>query len=449
MSKGPRLFTRLLEDISTYVMGAGAPTARHRKTIMVETAKGSLSNWWVTPQNITSFFVWYETDGSLRSMLNSLAESSVGLGFFTQMPSSFEIAEDEFGEPITPVQKELVDEFNRVQNMDHLLPNITRLMLTAGFVFVDTRINKFPIKSKLKIIHPDTVKKINQFSDGSLKSIVQEVKNEQGMTKQITIPAKFLTHFIHNQQANDLRGLSIVKSVEILLSAKLSAITNMDGIIRRYLAPKLIWMASQDVTPIKEAVEDVQADEDIFIGNIEFGKDDLGEFKVMPVAVDGRARFWEFIQYIDMLIWEGINGPSQQYWRNATQASATVLQEVVDRNIGAIQRNIKRGIERGFYDRLLVANDFNVIEENQTPRITWGVEKTGVEDINLADFLSVGVNIGYIGMEKYWELLNVLGVPVKAPAASRQVPEEEPVEEPEEPVEEPDDDGEEPNEDET
>ena len=369
---------------------------------------------------IKSYYEWYENDGVVFASVNGLSEASVGQGYHTAI-------EEEDPERA----KELVDEFGKELNLDVLLPNICKNMLIAGFCPVETRINKIPSKSALKIIHPKTVKEIGQNEDGTLKHIIQKSQDRGG--RDITILAENLTLFVHNQIANDLRGTSIIKPIESLLSTKRTAISNIDKIIEKRMFPDIIWKTTRDPAGLKELLGQKEVDEDLVLGWLEEGElKDVAQI----VEVRGSTRYEGYIEHIDRLIYKGLYAPDLYFWKDATLASAKELTTIVDRNINAIQRNMSRGVEAGFFDRLMAANNLEA-----EPKVIWGIEKTGVEDLQMESIIATAIETGMIGpkqleilLKKMGLDLGELGYEVEPEAPEDEVPPEEEPEE-EEPVE--------------
>ena len=376
------------------------------------------------PASIRNYFTWYQKDGVVFSSVNGLSEAATGLGYFNKMPKDYEQEGDEVPEPI-----ELVDELGKELQLDSVTPNICRNMLIAGFCPVEVQIEKFPSKCAVKVLHPMTVREIVLGGDEyhGIQSIVQKVGNK----KPVTILGENLAWFVNNQIGNDKKGISIIKPVSSLLSIKNTALSNMGKIIDRYLAPLVIWKSTQSIAGVKAAIEQREADEDIYLGNLH--PDDMKDI-AQPIEISGEARFTEFISYIDELIYIGLYAPNLYYWRNATEASARVLAEMVDRNIRAIQRNMKRGMEAGLYQRLMDANNIDVV-----PRLNWGVEKTGIEDIQLENIISTAMQIGMFNENNLQALLTMGGIDVGKLGYGGEAPPEEkpPIEvEPEEEEEE-------------
>jgi len=376
------------------------------------------------PRSISGYYAWYENDGVVFSSVNGLSEAATGLGYYNNMPKGYKKEGDEIPKPV-----ELVNELGKELQLDSVTPNICRNMLIAGFCPVEVQIEKFPSKCAIKVIHPETVKGIVLGGDEyhGIESIVQKVGNK----KPVTIKGENLAWFVNNQIGNDRQGKSIIKPVSKLLAIKEAAVTNMGKIIDRYLAPLIIFKSTQSIAGLKAAIEEREADEDIYLGNLH--PDEIKDV-AQPIEISGEARFTEFISYIDQLIYIGLYAPNLYYWRNATEASARVLSDMVDRNVRAIQRSMKRGMEAGLYQRLMDANNIDVL-----PRLNWGVEKTGIEDIQLENIISTAMQIGMFNEANLQALLTMGGIDVgklgyggEAPPEEKPPIEVEPEEEPEE-----------------
>jgi len=434
----PNRFARLLENVSTRIMGTRQPypgvDAKIQEALIGLDASAGAGLFTrgksvTTPKSISGYYNWYENDGVVFSSVNGLSEAATGLGYFNKMPKDFEQEDEEE----VPEAIELVNDLGKELQLDSLTPNICKNMLIAGFCPVEFEVDKFPSKCAVKVLHPMTIKEIVLGGDEyhGIKSILQKVK---GVRKPVEIQGENLAWFVNNQIGNDKRGKSIIKPVSNLLSIKSAAVTNMGKIIDRYLAPLIIWKSTGPIAGIKAAVEEREADEDIYFGGLQ--PDDMKDI-AQPIEITGRARFTEFIAYIDQLIYIGLYAPNLYYWRNATEASARVLSEMVDRNVRAIQRSMKRGMEAGFYDRLMAANDIDI-----TPRLSWGVEKTGIEDIQLEAIISTALQVGLFNENNLQALLTLGGIDVGKlgyggiPPEREPVPEIEPEVEPEEEPEE-------------
>lgn len=342
---------------------------------------------------IKTFYTWYETDGVVFASVNGLSEAAVGQGYHTAVDEDDENAER---------AKELVDEFGKVMNLDFFLPNICKNMLIAGFCPVETKINKLPSKSALKIIHPKTVKEIVLNDDGSVRHLIQKAQKTGG--KDVKILGKNLTLFVHNKIANDPRGTSIIKPIESLLAIKKTALSNIDKIIEKRMFPDIIFKTTRDPAGLSELLAQKGVDEDLVLGWLE--PEELKEVAQI-VEVRGTTRYEGYIENIDRLIYKGLYAPDLYYWKDATLASAKELTTIVDRGINAIERNMARGVEAGFFDRLMKANNLEA-----EPKVIWGIEKTGVEDLQMASIIAIAIEVGMFGPKQLEILLNKMGLDV-------------------------------------
>lgn len=371
------------------------------KSISASTSLGLYgSKYGLRPRNITSFFDWYDNDGAIFAGVNSITEMTVGNGFETVLSglAPSDTSDDE------SIEKKLVDEFNAFVNMDELDANICRNILIAGFCPVETKINKFPSKSQVRIIHPETVKHVELGGTEyhGIKWIMQKVNG-----KEAKIMGRNLSWFDHNQIANDKTGKSIIAPIQTLLATKRNTIDKIDRILDKRLAPMIIWKSTRNVDTLKEAITGIKADEDVFLGDLT-----MEELKDIAQVIDigDSGKLWEYIEYIDRLIYKSLFTGDLDYWRQATQASAVVLQDLVDFNVRGIQRSIKRGIEAGFYTRLMKANNLTRI-----PKVVWNTEDAKFRGIQLERFLQTGVNAGFLQLEQYYEILRKSGLDIHQP----------------------------------
>lgn len=361
----------------------------------------------IKPKIIDTYYDYFENNGSVQRSITDLAEMGLGQGHYTT------VDEDEKA-------KELCDEFAQKKNFDELLPNIAKNMLIAGFLPVETKMNKMPSKSALKIIHPKTV--ANIILDpitAQIKMIHQ--KGKGAPTRPIIINEADLAWFTYNKIGNDPRGTSLIKGILTKLGYQENAINNMDKILARYASPLGIWKSKRAIDAIETAVQNTEAGEDIFLSYLTDQElDKLVEY----IQIDPRARFWEYQEYLDRKIYENLGAPSLGYWRQATEASANKLDDIVLRTMHALQRNVKRVVEAKWFGPLCQLNGCS-----EVPKLEWGMEKTGVEDLDLSAFLTKGLEVGYITLTQYLKLLQQMGLRIEIeseePSGASKPPEEE------------------------
>lgn len=400
MSK-PSRFATALEGFSTRLLGPRYPTMEEKiKSLSVTTGPRLGKSESQQPKGIAGFYQWYESDGAVFAAINSLAEFSTGGGYVNTMPGKTpsELPETE------PKPLQLVNELGEYLNLDSVLPNITRNMLIAGYCGVETSLKQFPSKCKIKVIHPQTITKIELGGEKyhGIDYIIQKVGE-----KEVKIDGKNLAWYVNYEMANDKRGYSVIKAIEKLLATKMNTLDIIDKLLGRRLAPLIIWKTMRDETSIKEAISQRDADEDIYLGHL---TPEEMESLAQVVDTEGDVKYWEYIEYIDRLIYKSLFAGDLDYWRQATQASATVLLELVDRNIMGIQRQIKRSTEQGLYQPLM---ELNGIEE--VPRIVWNQEDAKFRGIQLERIIQTCVNTGFIQMPQVYELLKRSGLDLHMP----------------------------------
>ena len=392
----------LIERFSTGVFGpAPSTTSEKLKSLSATTGRGLYpSKYGQSPRNISTYYDWYDTDGAVFAGINSITEMAAGNGFETVLPG---LAPSDMEDDDSP-EKKLVDEFNEYVNADDLNANICRNILISGFCPIEIKINKFPRKCQLRVIHPQTVKHIELGGTEyhGIKWIIQSVNG-----KEAKIMGKNLSWFEHNQIANDKRGKSIILPIQTLLATKRNTINKIEKILDKRLAPLIIWKSTRNVDTLKEAIMGIKADEDVFLGDLT--QEELKDI-AQVVDIGDSGKLWEYIEYIDRLIYKSLFTGDLDYWRQATQASATILQELVDYNVRGIQRSIKRGVEAGFYARLMEANGYSVV-----PRVVWNTEDAKFRGIQLERFLQTGVNAGFLQLPQYYAILQKSGLDIRPP----------------------------------
>lgn len=283
-------------------------------------------------------------------------------------------------------------------------PHICALGMLTHNCPVEVSMKPFPSKCKIKVIHPATITKIELGGEKyhGIEYIIQKVGE-----KEVKIDGKNLAWYVNYEMGNDKRGMSVIKAIEKLLATKMNTLDKIDKLLDRRLAPLIIWKTMRDETAIKEAISQRDADEDIFLGRL---TPEEMESLAQVVDTEGDVKYWEYIEYIDRLIYKSLFAGDLDYWRQATQASATVLLELVDRNIMGIQRQIKRSTEQGIYQPLMELNGFDTV-----PRIVWNQEDAKFRGIQLERFMQTGVNTGFIQMPQFYEILKRSGLDLHMP----------------------------------
>jgi len=361
------------------------------------------------PRNIMDYYDKYFDKDLVRGPVDDLAESAFGYGYYTTMAERTSTSTLEEGRlPAYKKSKSLVDDFGEAHNLDDWLVNIGKNLLIAGFLPVETRLARGPVeKNTIKLIHPVTVKEVWVDRFGGINKVIQSVGSG---ASEVTIDGRYIAWFNYGQVGNDPFGVSWIRGMMDVLDTLDRATDNVDLILERYLAPKVIWklLKGRDLPAFKAAITGGDAGEDIYLGDLtqeEIAKDSLYSI----IQIDPRVAFWDYIVYLDRRLYSYGRANNLWYSKDASVASAEQLDEIVKRHENSLQRAVKRGVEKHWFSELVKLNLGGNVD---VPRLNFGVEKTGVEDIHIEPLLVKGLDVRYITPKQYDDLLLQLGLKI-------------------------------------
>jgi hypothetical protein len=323
---------------------------------------------------------------------------SVGVGFYTECEEDIEA-------------KQIIDDWCQQVGLDQVLHNVVRTMLTYGFCPVERWAVQGPPPGalRLKLLPPESVKvRINR--KGQILGYRQEL-----ITEPVAFRPQDLIFFVWDRIGADPYGTSKVAPILTLLETKRQTNEDMSKIIHRYAAPLSLWKSRNSVATLKKAVQNREPDEDVFLGNIE--PDDV---TFDTVQIDPRGKFEDYINQVNDQILEGLQAPLLHYLRNATEASATKMLEVIDRHIQGIQRYVKRVVETEMFAVVLAFH--GKTRPEQIPRIQWGSKRTPIEELDLGGIADL-VSSGALGPDQAQDLLRKMGIPLEEPEEKPEEPE--------------------------
>jgi len=333
--------------------------------------------------NLTDFEDYYKSDPIVRQAIDMLAEMVAGNGYYTT-------CEDE-------KSKEIVDNFAEQVGMDQLLLNIVRNMLVYGDAYVE-KIFKGRKIIGLQLLPPTTMKVVRT-EHGKLLGYKQS-----SYGKKISFKPNQIVHFKHSPLGSSAYGISIIKPVFSYLEIKKKWNEDMKKILERHARPPIVWIAPNKAARenLLTILRDKQPDEDIAI---------TGEIEPKVIDIDPRLPYKDFIDYLNIQIWEGLGAPLLSYLRNATEASANVMLEAVERHVAGIQRYVKRKVEAEIFRPIIEVEGLR-----EVPRLNWGFPKTKLEDFNvdeLGKLIDVLTKAGYIGKATVLQWLKTFGLPIE------------------------------------
>jgi len=355
-----------------------------RKGVVIQVGSLSYDDVWPHPSDLADYKKYYDEDGAVSSGINVITAMSVGIGFYTESEND--------------KAKEIIDKWCADVKLDQLLQNACRTYLRSGFVPIERWLVPGPPPGKLclKMLPPESMK-YRSTKKGKHLGFKQDWFDSTHLFRPQDI-----IWAVHQQIGLDPYGTSKVQSVLSLVKAKASINADMALIFKRYASPMTVWKSRTSIKPVKKAVTERESDHDLFLGNVT--PDDV-DFKV--VEIDPRARFTEYIREMNDQILEGLQAPLLHYLRNATQASAGKMLEVIDAQNQGIQRYWKRVIEQDMFE--IVLAHYGITDK---VTLNWGAEKTGIEDVDLAGLADL-VDSRVLTPTQAVDLLKKMGIPVE------------------------------------
>lgn len=359
-------------------------------------------------KGIKTYYDLYKDHDLVRGMIDDLAESACGQGIYTTV------------EKLSPVfqknkSKELCDEFGKYQELDNKLPKIAKNTLIAGFLPVETKLAPDPEKCTLKIIHPLTIDKIEQ---NPITTEVIRLHQKVGSNEQ-WIDGENLAWFTYGNLANDPRGISFIQSILSLLTTLDNATNTVSKIAERYISPIAVWKSRAPSSTLKNIVLNREEGEAIFLGSLT--SEEMSQDIVKFYQVDPRVPFWDYMENLELRVYAYSRASNVWYTKNANLASAEKMEDIVARHVASIQRNIKRTIEKSWYVPLCQMN-----AQEEIPKVNFGKEPTGVEDLTPSEIIAKGMELGYISQPQFYEILRQMGVKVTEVLGTEEIkPKEE------------------------
>lgn len=361
-------------------------------------AKGTvdISTRWTDKQRHPANMTRYEetlSDPEVNIAVNLLA-NMIAPSYYTEMP-----------EDVNPKHKnkQTIDEYGENVNLDEDLQTVTRIMLGKGFCPVE-RLTDYDLK-----ILPSEGFYIWKDKKGKLLKYTQEVSSaEVASWKGKEIEDIIL--FINQEDPSHPYGKSLIDPIVDLVEDRNDTITDINSCIHRYGYPTGVLITNKGREAIQTEFEEKEPDEWIFIGNV--SKDEVSWDLIAP---EMRQSWVPYIELSYYLIAEALHAPLLLYLKNATEASANVMMEAVDRYVQGTQRYIKRRVERYLFEPQC---------GEPVPRLVWGQPKTGLEEIELTDLANLYAS-GAVKFNQIQDLLKKLGVDLVDPEEEVSPPPEQ------------------------
>lgn len=368
----------------------------------------------------------YQTDGLINAAVEMMVAHTTGVGFYTTM----EVDEGEDASDQQNKAKDLVDEFCQDVALDEMNQKIFRDMCVYGNAWVEKITPR--VLGNVKILPSDRMKLdyvVNKDGTitGKLKGYKQ-IKSNKPIEDAIPFNLDEIIHYALNPLSSSRLGQSIIKPVYSLVSNLNDFDNTMLKIAKRYAAPKIVWPlpkgAPSELKKFQDYIAKMHPDQDMVVQGWDF-KDN----KPLALEIDPRGRFENYIDLSQQKVMTGLQTPLLQYLRNATEASANVMMDFFQNKTEMSQRYLKRKQENEIFANIIRADsqftrelretlkikkltEQELSKSNMIPRLNWGFEKTGVEDIQLSD-IALLARFNAVTPFQARELLRKIGVPVE------------------------------------
>ena len=376
------------------------------------------------PANMGKYDDW-ANDAEANIAFNVLTDIIAGVSYYTEMPDEVPEAQRE-----THKNKIMVDTYGKDVNLDEDLQEIVMAMLQKGFSPVqrlkDYDLHILPPESffiwrtKTGTVYRYTQERargdvIRIWQDSNWQKHLNECK--EAYTKEefkewysfevekdlVAGTLDDIILFFHRKTTSWPYGKSLTEPIGSLLDDRNDMNEDMAKAIHRWGYPIPIMKTSKAKDALAKELEDRESDEWIVIGNVVEGEVNMDTLKIDP-----QARFVPFIELIYYQICEGLHAPLLLYLKNATEASATVMMESVDRLVNGIQRYVKRRVERYLFEPQC---------GEPVPRLVWGQPKTGLEEVTLEQVATLAP---FIAPNQLEDLLKQLGLQLPEPEWPKQ-----------------------------
>lgn len=344
------------------------------------------------PANMDRYEGWSK-DAEASIALEVLTNIIAGVGFYTEMPE--EIPESQRKEHPAKLR---VDQFAEDTNLDEKLTQITWNMLTKGFCPAEI-VDGY----RLKVLPPETFY-LYRDQKGTITKYTQErTPGDKLASWETKAEMDTVLVFVNEETPSRPYGQSILDPIGSLIDGRTQLNVDVMKGVHRWANPIPIMetaKSKENSVELKTSLTDRDVDDWVLIYNV--NKD---EIRWNPLTVTPAKDFISFTDLIYTQICEGLHAPLLLYLKNATEASATVMMESVDRFVSGKQRYIKRRIEHALFEPLV---------GKPTPRLMWGKPQTGLEKVTMSELSSL-VNSPALANNQKQELLKMYGVQLPEP----------------------------------
>jgi len=382
---------------------------------------GLLPAWPVAPSespavSFSDIITAYQRDPACKAFVDFLADQAVGMGFFTTVNPDY----TEAGEA-----KRVVDDFCEAVNLDDLLQVGAREIVACG--------NSFWLKIEPEHLENLKILPITAFDDA--KAVVRDQHGEVerhnysfGGVKTVFPPEKII-HFRWNPVNFGAFGVGLLQVLlqeltfngetrQSFLEMKARLERVMPEIFEKYAGPDELWLfpgvSAEKLAEYQRLIRAKPKAGARFVY-------DRGDADVKTVAVDPRARYEAYIDHVLNQFYLGGQTPLPKLFTTPgfTEASARAALDMVERKVMALQRFIKRVVEREIFAPLIAQTGFD--PKKADCRLVWGLPERpemGLGDVVRLAEISAQSGVRYVSVEEVRRMLIKLGFDLSEPPSS-------------------------------
>jgi len=318
----------------------------------------------------------YLGDLGARASVDFLADQIAGVGFHTTVNEEY--TEQSEGK----TAKEIVDEFCEKYGLDEVLQESARCLVGWGNVFWwlgNPKKIEFLRLVPLEIIKDNGIKFTNE---GQIERIELDWKREPPQ-----ILGDELIHLAYNVLTAKPLGIGVLQSLctpldigdgeqrEPFYQIKAKIHSGMADTVYTFGAPNELWtfpgLSKEKLQEYLAQIKNIPRRGSRFVFNPPAGSD----AKVQPIVAE-RMRGLDF--YVETLEDEfvlDLQTPLAKLVTKTgfTEASATAALEIAERRVLALQRFLKRGVERHLFDRVVAQAGLD--PKQAQVRLNWGIRE--------------------------------------------------------------------------
>jgi len=348
----------------------------------------------------------YLNDPSCKAFVDFLADQAVGMGFYTTVNEDYEKAEE---------VKRVIDDFCEKVNLDGLLQIGAREMVASGNSFwLKIEPNKLENLKVLPLTGFDDTKAIVRDQYGEVKGYKYSFEGVK-----TAFPSEKIIHFRWNPTNFSAFGIGVLQVLLTELSfdgetrksflemkARIERI--MPEVFEKYAGPDELWLfpgvSAERLSEYQRLIKSKPKAGARFVY-------DRADADIKTVQVDPRARYEAYVEHILNQVYLGGQTPLPKLFTTPgfTEASARAALEIAERKVMAIQRFIKRTVEREIFQPVIKQAGFDPVKANC--RLNWGMEKPEVklEDLIKLAEISASSRVEYVRPEEVRKNLTKFG----------------------------------------